>query len=449
MDNKKLDVLRSNINLLDDKILDLLRQRAEIVTEIGEQKKSFTNVVDYEREQIVLDRILQSTQTNKYSKDSIVRIWREIFQASTKLQEKNKSIINTKRSINSINIYKGGKSSLSGKNNIIKLSSNENSYGPSPKVLEKINLQEMLSNSHRYPNIDGAKLREKLASINNLNANQIVLGCGSDEILMFAALAFCQDGDEIIHAQYGFEMYSIISKIVGATSKLVKEGESFKVTVTSIIDQVRPSTKIVYLANPNNPTGTYLTRNEIIDLLNKLPKNIVLVLDGAYAEYVTKEDYDNGFALVDEFENLIITRTFSKAYGLAGIRLGWCYSSEKVAFILNKVKGPFNTDSLSQEMGIIALDDKDYLNKVIKSNQEVKSWFEAELKKINIKTLPSEGNFSFVETSDKEAKKIFAHLANSGIIVRQLDSYGLPNCLRITIGTKEEMELTINTLKDL
>jgi len=448
MVNKKLDVLRNSINLLDDKILDLLRERAEIVSEIGEQKKSYTDVVDYEREQKVLDRILQSTKS-KYSKDSIVRIWREIFQASTKLQEIDKSIINTKRSINSINIYKGGKFSLSGKNNIIKLSSNENSYGPSPKVLEKINLQETLSNSHRYPNIDGAKLRDKLASINYLNANQIVLGCGSDETLLFVALAFCQDGDEIIHAQHGFEMYSIITKIVGATSKLVKEDENFKVTITSILDQVTPSTKIIYLANPNNPTGTYLTRNEIIALLEKLPKSIILVLDGAYAEYVTKEDYDNSFSLVDQFANVIITRTFSKAYGLAGIRLGWCYSSEKVASILNKVKGPFNTQSLSQEMAIIALDDKEYLNKVIKYNQEIKSWFEEELKNIKIKTLPSEGNFSFVETSDEEAKKISSHLANSGIIVRQLDSYGLPNCLRITIGTKEEMEVTINSLKSL
>jgi len=448
MVNKKLDVLRNSINLLDDKILDLLRERAEIVSEIGEQKKSYTDVVDYEREQKVLDRILQSTKS-KYSKDSIVRIWREIFQASTKLQEIDKSIINTKRSINSINIYKGGKSSLSGKNNIIKLSSNESSYGPSPKVLEKINLQETLSNSHRYPNIDGSKLRDKLASINYLNANQIVLGCGSDETLLFVALAFCQDGDEIIHAQHGFEMYSIITKIVGATSKLVKEDENFKVTITSILDQVTPSTKIIYLANPNNPTGTYLTRNEIIALLEKLPKSIILVLDGAYAEYVTKEDYDNSFSLVDQFANVIITRTFSKAYGLAGIRLGWCYSSEKVASILNKVKGPFNTQSLSQEMAIIALDDKEYLNKVIKYNQEIKSWFEEELKNIKIKTLPSEGNFSFVETSDEEAKKISSHLANSGIIVRQLDSYGLPNCLRITIGTKEEMEVTINSLKSL
>ena len=245
MDNKKLDVLRNNVNDLDDKILDLLRERAEIVTEIGKEKKPTSSVVDYDREQKVLDRILQHTKA-KYSKDSIVRIWREIFQASTKLQEKDRSIIDTKRSINLINIYKGGKSSLKGKDNIIKLSSNENSYGPSPKVLEKTNFKEALSNSHRYPNIDGAQLRDKLASVHSINADQIVLGCGSDEALLFAALAFCQDGDEIIHAEHGFEMYSIITKIVGATSKLIKEDKNYKVTVNSILEQVSPSTKIIY-----------------------------------------------------------------------------------------------------------------------------------------------------------------------------------------------------------
>ena len=149
-----------------------------------------------------------------------------------------------------------------------------------------------------------------------------MLGCGSDETLLFAALAFCQDGDEIIHAEHGFEMYSIITKIVGATSKLIKEDKNYKVTVNSILEQVSPSTKIIYLANPNNPTGTYLARSEINEILNKLPKNIIMVLDGAYAEYVTKDDYDNGFSLVDQFENIMLTRTFSKAYGLAGLRLG-------------------------------------------------------------------------------------------------------------------------------
>ena len=317
------------------------------------------------------------------------------------------------------------------------------------RYLQKTNIKEALSNAHRYPNIDGAQLRDKLASVHNINANQIVLGCGSDETLLFAALAFCQDGDEIIHAEHGFEMYSIITKIVGATSKLIKEDKNYKVTVNSILEQVSPSTKIIYLANPNNPTGTYLARSEINEILNKLPKNIILVLDGAYAEYVTKDDYDNGFSLVDQFDNIILTRTFSKAYGLAGLRLGWCYTSKKVATILNKVKGPFNTQSLSQEMAIIALEDKEYLDQIVKNNQEVKDWFESELKKINIKTNPSEGNFTFVEMTEEEAKNISAHLANMGIIVRELDSYGLPNCLRITIGTKEEMEATIHALKQI
>ena len=277
MDNKKLDLLRSNINSLDDKILDLLKQRAEIVTEIGEQKKSMIDVVDIEREQKVLDRLLQNSKA-KYSKDSIIRIWREIFQASTKLQENNNSIISTKRSINSINVYKGGKSSLVGKENIIKLSSNENSYGPSPKVLEYINKNNIFLNSHRYPSIDGLKLREKIASVNGLDPNRIILGCGSDETLLFIALAFCQDGDEIIHAEHGFEMYSIITKIVGATSKLIKENENYKINVKSILNEVTPSTKVIYLANPNNPTGTYLSRIEIVNLLNSLPKHIIIVL---------------------------------------------------------------------------------------------------------------------------------------------------------------------------
>ena len=448
MDNKKLETLRGDINSLDDKILYLLKERAEIVTEIGEQKKSKTDIVDIKREQKVLDRLLENSQI-KYSKDSIVRIWREIFQASTKLQENNSPLINTKRSINSINIYKGGKSSVTGKDNIIKLSSNENSYGPSPKVLDHMNKSETLLNSHRYPSIDGIELREKIAITHNLDVNRIILGCGSDETLLFAALAFCQDGDEIIHAKHGFEMYSIITKIVGATSKLIEENTNYTIDVSAILKQVTPSTKIIYLANPNNPTGTYLSRTAIVNLLNKLPKHIVVVLDGAYAEYVIKDDYDSGFSLTEEFENIIMTRTFSKVYGLAALRIGWCYSSEKVANILNKVKGPFNTQTISQEIAMLALEDKEYLKEVVDNNHKVKKWFEGELKKIDIQCGASEGNFSFIQSSEKKAKEISAHLTNEGIIVRQLDSYGLPNCLRITIGTKEEMIATIESLKKI
>ena len=166
--------------------------------------------------------------------------------------------------------------------------------------------------------------------------------------MLFAALAFCQSGDEIIHAEHGFEMYPIIAKVVGAVSKLAKE-VNYKISVSSICDQLTPATKLIYIANPNNPTGSYLSGNEIRELMSKIPKNIVVVIDGAYAEYMETTDYDSDFLLIKKYDNMIITRTFSKAYGLAGIRLGWCYTSPKVASILNRVKGPFNTSTIAQE----------------------------------------------------------------------------------------------------
>ena len=182
---------------------------------------------------------------------------------------------------------------------------------------------------------------------------------------------------------------------------------------------------------------------------NNLPKHIVVVLDGAYAEYVLKDDYDSGFSLTEEFENIIMTRTFSKVYGLAALRIGWCYSSEKVANILKKVKGPFNTQTISQEIAMLALDDKEYLKEVVNNNYKVKKWFEDELKKMDIKCGSSEGNFSFIQTSESKAREISTQLTNDGIIIRQLDSYGLPNCLRITIGTKQEMIATVESLKKI
>ena len=224
---------------------------------------------------------------------------------------------------------------------------------------------------HRYPEISGLTLREEIAKLNNIDSHRIVLGCGSDETLLFAALSFCKDGDEIIQAEHGFEMYPIIAKIVGATSKYAKEDSQYQVSAQSICDQVTEATKLIYLANPNNPTGTYLKRSEIVKLMQSLPKQVVLVLDGAYTEYVLEKDFDKGFSLTEEFENIILTRTFSKSYGLAGLRIGWCYASSYVASILNKVKGPFNTTFISQEIAIAALKDQNHINRVANINFEV------------------------------------------------------------------------------
>ena len=443
MTYKKLENLRNQINDLDNKILEILDIRSNVVSKIGKLKDLTKGVIDENREQAVLDRLLKLSK-GKYSKDTIVRIWRELFDASTRIQLKSKSKITTKRSIEKIQIYKGGKSSIDGVKNIIKLSSNENILGPSKKIKSNLSVNLL----HKYPEINGQTLRNKIAKIHNIKSDQIVLGCGSDETLLFAALAFCQTGDEIIHAEHGFEMYSIIAKVVGAVSKLAKE-ENYKVSVNSIYNEITSSTKLIYIANPNNPTGSYLTKKEIIELMLKIPKNVIVVLDGAYAEYVEKNNYDSGFSLVKKFDNIVLTRTFSKAYGLAGLRLGWCYSSKKVSNILQKVKGPFNINTVAQEMAIVALSDQDHLKYIIKHNKEVKKWFEDQLIKLKIKTHLSFANFSFIELTDKKAKMYAKHLEKNGIVIRQLHSYNLSHCLRITIGTKNNMKKVIKILSQL
>ena len=447
MKNEELEALRDKINLIDDDILKLLSNRSEIVLQIGRYKNE-EKVVDPDREKKILDRLLSKSK-GLYPKDTIVRLWREIFQSSERLQKVSESNINAKRSIENINIYKGGKSTLNTEKKITKLSSNENPYGPSPKVIEVLENQNLKKNLNRYPEIDGTTLRNAISKRFSLQKERIILGSGSDEVLLFAALAFCQDGDEILHATNGFEMYSIVSKVVGAIPKKILEDQSFNLNVNTIIESITDSTKVIYIASPNNPTGTYLSRNQIVDLMQNISKKIIVVLDGAYVEYVQKEDYDKGFSLSDEFSNLIITRTFSKTYGLAALRIGWCYTSEKIAAIINKIKPPFNTTSISQAMAIKALEDSKYIEKIVKQNSDVKAWFETQLNKLNIKTKETHGNFTLIENSIDGANKIADHLANDGIIVRRLDSYNLPNFLRISIGTMDEMELTVNSLKNL
>ncbi len=447
MKNDELDALREKINIIDDEILELLSNRSQVVMEIGKHKNEEA-VVDLDREQKILDRLINKSE-GSYPKDTIVRLWREIFQSSEKLQKINDSHIQSKRSIKNINIYKGGKSTLETEGKIIKLSSNENPYGPSPEIIKVLDAQNLKKNLNRYPEIDGSTLRDAISKRFSLDKERVILGSGSDEVLLFAALGFCQDGDEILHANHGFEMYSIVSKIVGALPRKIKEDKNFNLNVDTIIENINDSTKVIYIASPNNPTGTYLPRDQIVKLMQNISKNIIVVIDGAYVEYVEKKDYDKGFSLSDEFDNIILTRTFSKTYGLAALRIGWCYTSKKVSDIIKKIKPPFNTTTISQALAIKALEDFQYIDKIVKINSEIKNWFENELKDLNIKTRITEGNFSLIETSIEECNRISNHLLKDGIIIRRLDSYNLPNFLRISIGTKEEMEQTINSLKNL
>ena len=286
MKNEELEVLRDKINLIDDEILTLLSNRSEIVLQIGKHKND-EKVVDIDREQKVLDR-LQSKSKGLYSKDTIVRLWREIFQSSEKLQKVTNPDIQSKRSIENINIYRGGKSTLNTEKKIIKLSSNENPYGPSPKIIEVLENENLKNSLNRYPEIDGSTLRNAIAKRFSLQQDRIILGSGSDEVLLFAALAFCQDGDEILHATHGFEMYSIVSKVVGAVPKKIIEDQNFNLNIKSIKDSITDSTKVIYIASPNNPTGTYLPRDQLVKLMQNISKNIIVVIDGAYVEYLEK-----------------------------------------------------------------------------------------------------------------------------------------------------------------
>ena len=447
MQEKNLKLLRSKIDTIDDQLLQLLIQRSSIVENIGIIKKSSDKVVDKSRESEIISRLLDLHKGN-FAKDSIVRIWREIFHTSANIQLKKNNVLKPKRGIDTIKIYKGGTSKISGINKIIKLSSNESPFGPSTKVVEAY--KKASNKLSRYPELTAASLQLAIARKHNLNSDQIICGTGSDEILIFTVLAFCSPGDEVIHAQHGFEMYPIITKYAGAESILASEID-YKVNIDSIINKLSNSTKIIFIANPNNPTSTYLNKDELRLLMKKVPSNIVVVIDTAYAEFADAHDYDKTFSLADEYHNVIITRTFSKAYSLAGLRLGWGYASKSLINMIKKLRPPFNLPPGAIAAGIAALNDEKHLEKVVNHNSNIKSWFIDELSNLGFKAYTTQANFIFViipEKKKQNASLVNDYLLSRGIAVRYLLSYGLENALRITLGTEEELNFTIKTLNE-
>ena len=447
MQEKNLKSLRSEIDNIDDQLLELIVKRTSVVDKIGFLKKNNTNVVDKDRENEVIQRLLDLHQGN-FSKDSIVRIWREIFYTSANIQLKKNNLLNPKRGVDSINLYTGGISKVTGIEKIIKLSSNESPFGPSKKAMEAY--ENSSSKLSRYPELTADSLQEVIAKKYNLNKNQIISGTGSDEILIFAALTFCSPGDEVIHAKHGFEMYPIMTKYAGAESVIASEID-FKVDTKSIIKNITDSTKLILVANPNNPTGTYLNKKELKNLMNEIPSNIVVVIDTAYAEFADAKDYDKTFDLAEEYNNVLITRTFSKAYSLAGLRLGWGYGSLELINMLKKLRPPFNLPPGSIAAGIAALNDNEHLNKVVEHNSIVKKWFIEKLNDLGFKAYDSQANFTFViipEKKNQSAKIINDFLLSKGIAVRYLSSYGLPDSFRITFGTKDELLKILELLKE-
>ena len=343
--------------------------------------------------------------------------------------------------------YVPGKSKALGDGPVYKLSANENPLGPSPKAIEAY--RGISGELATYPDGSMSDLREAIASKFGLNPAHIVCGAGSDEILSLLALAFLGDGDEAIHSQYGFIVYPIAIQACGATPVVAPETD-LKTDVDAILACVTEQTKMVFLANPNNPTGTYIPIDEVRRLHAELPKNIVLVLDAAYAEYVRRNDYEAGIELVSTNENVVMTRTFSKIYGLASLRLGWAYCPPEIADYLNRIRGPFNVSRPALEAGIAAMNDTKYTSSAADFNDAWLQKLSTEIGELGFQVTPSVGNFlliHFPKSGPHTAAAADTFLSKRGLVLRNVASYGLPHALRLSIGTAEANMLVIESLK--
>ena len=321
----------------------------------------------------------------------------------------------------------------------IKLSANESALGPSPKAKkEYIKVSKSFA---RYPDTNGTFLRETLSKKFKLDKNRIVLGSGSDQIFELICKAYLKKGDEVIVPKYSFIIYRIYSKMNGAKVIYSKEN-NFTVSVKDILKKVTTKTKVVFLANPNNPTGTYVAKKDLLFLRKKLRSNILLVVDDAYFEYVKQKNYSSALKLFSNFKNVVMTRTFSKIYGLAGLRVGWGYGSKEIIDTLNKIKPPFNVNKAALFAASAAVKDSTWLNKEIK---HVNYWN----KKMKIETNKSFSNFLLVNFDKVKinSSRVFKLLAKAGILVRKMDVYGIKNSLRITIGKSEENRKLISKMK--
>lgn len=347
-----------------------------------------------------------------------------------------------RREILEIKPYKPGTSKVAGKKDPIKLSSNENALGASPKALTA--LHDSASNIQRYPDGGSTELRNALGKLHGLDAERIVCGAGSDELIAFLCHAYAGEGDEVLFSEHGFLMYPISALRVGAVPVKAPE-KDLCADIDSLLSKVTDKTRILFLANPNNPTGSYISSDKVEQLRRRLREDILLVLDAAYCEFVDAPDYNEGNGLVDKYDNVVVLRTFSKIFGLASLRLGWAYCPADVADILNRVRGPFNVSLQAQVAGLAALGDQEFLTKSREHNTKWRAWLADEISKLGFKVYPSEGNFLLVEFANAPAMD--EHLQKEGIIARRMEGYGLPNTLRFTIGKETENKALIAALK--
>ena len=348
-----------------------------------------------------------------------------------------------------IEAYKPGKSKVKKLMNVIKLSANESALGMSPKAKKIISNKNL--NLDKYPDGKSQNLRKAISKAYKCNSEKIICGAGSDEVIQMLCQLFLNPKDEVVVPEYSFLMYRIYSKIVGAKVIFAKE-INFKVSVKAILKKITKKTKIVFIANPNNPTGTYLTKKEVLDLRNKLNKRILLVIDDAYAEYMKNKDYLSGLDLFKSKDNVLVLRTFSKIFGLASLRVGWGYGSKKIVDALNVIKPPFNVNGIAQLAAIESLKDKNFINKSVKHNLFYSRKIKKFLETYNIYSNSVSANFLLLnfEKCKYSAKFLYKNLKSKGILLRSTeDGYHIKNKLRLTIGSKKENLKFMNAVKQV
>jgi histidinol-phosphate aminotransferase len=347
-----------------------------------------------------------------------------------------------------ISPYVGGESQAPEGTRPIRLASNESALGPSPKAIAAY--RALAGDIHRYPDGPSGELRAVLGRQHNLDPEHIVCGAGSDELISMLLRAYAGPGSEVLYSRHGFLMYPIGAQAVGATPVAVPERE-LTADVDGFLARVTERTRLVFIANPNNPTGTYLSAAEIARLHAGLPANVVLAIDAAYAEFVNRNDYEPGIALVNRADNVVMLRTFSKIYALAGLRLGWAYCPPAIADVLNRIRGPFNVAAPALAAGVAAVEDTEALARARAHNDRWQPWLSERLAALGLELTPSVGNFvlpRFPDDARHNADAAHDFLHARGILIRKMGGYGLPQCLRITIGTGEEMEIVAAALAE-
>ena len=332
-----------------------------------------------------------------------------------------------------------------GHDEVVKLASNENPLGASPKALSI--LKGLENDLHLYPDGNGTKLKEEIANHENVSFDNIIIGNGSNEILELAARAFLNPNTSSIASKHAFAVYKIVTQSSGA-SLIEVPTYNWGHDLKSFKDYLEPSTRVIFIANPNNPTGTYNNHEEVYSLLKKVPSSVLVVLDCAYFEYVTKDDYVKPLDLLDEFENLLITKTFSKIHGLASIRVGYGIANPSLIEVLNRIRQPFNVNAIAQAMASIAINDHEHIRKSIELNSQQNEFLFEQLTKLGLDCIPSVGNFITFK-GNFSGREMFNKLMKKGVIVRSVDLYDMKDFIRVTIGTESENLKFLKALEEL